>query len=100
VDHKWPLRVIADRFGELTPKYWGERRFASQLSNIWELAFQAPKNMIFQLSNITVTGGLKDLPLYLLHKNSDKNLIHCCGVTLYVATVGRYTTLKGHLALE
>jgi hypothetical protein len=30
--------------------------------------------MIFQLSNITVTGGLKDLPLYLLHKNSDNNL--------------------------
>jgi hypothetical protein len=40
-------------------------------------------NMIFQLSNITVTGGLKDLPLYLLHKNSDNNLIYCCGVTLW-----------------
>jgi hypothetical protein len=37
--------------------------------------------MMFHLSNITVTVGLKDLPLYLLHNNSDNNLFYFCGVT-------------------
>jgi hypothetical protein len=46
----------------------------------WQ-SLRGNKNMIFQLSNVAVTGGLKDLPLYLLHKNSDNNLIYCCGVT-------------------
>jgi hypothetical protein len=39
-------RKPADKFGELTTKYWQDQGFGSQLSNIWESDGQSPKNFI------------------------------------------------------